>query len=114
MTTAIERAKAAMNDAEEFSMEAKELIRDLLAIVERLPVTADGVPVVPEQDIVWVYEDGYYLHKRRIVWRYNPKAKAARKNGWWTSPIYGHTEWSELRVSECYSSVEAAEAARKR
>lgn len=63
----------------------------LAAIVERLPKTADGVPVVPG-DVVF-HPTGHYSHvtDRRGV------------------RLYGNGEWVD--IESCYSTIEAAEAA---
>jgi hypothetical protein len=82
---------------------AREVLR-LSAIVERLPTTADGVPKL-EGDIV--YSPSGRRHRVRVD----------RHGG--GDPIYYVPEainvggdWRDLLVSECYSTHQAAEAAR--
>lgn len=65
----------------------------------KLPITADGVLVIPGPDHVWCAEN----IERRIEWRHNPRSPNKRKNGWWTRPVGGMCEWSDIPVSECFS-----------
>lgn len=76
--------------------------RDALrAIVDKLPRTADVVPVVPSMDEVYVLDD------RGRVWS-TPIAWHNQLHCYWSTRGYGRT------VGECYSTREAAaEAARK-
>ena len=70
---------------------ALDELERLRAIVDKLPKTADGVPVVPGLDNVWV------------------------KNGPNVRPSESMTTWRLLQVrrSYCYSTREAAEAAKQ-
>jgi hypothetical protein len=85
-------------------MQIEEMTREqLLKIVRRLPLTADGVPVVPGME-VWV--DG-------TAW----SNKGDRAWNFYDRPFTGEIEictnlWCQL-ASKCYSTREAALAARE-
>jgi hypothetical protein len=82
-------------------------IERLRAIVDRLPRTADGVPVVPTRDQVYGGE------KRTI----NRRAFFSCLHNWNTLPACENATAEEqafpVPVSKCYSTHEAAERARK-
>ena len=93
----IERAEAFLRSGTEHEM-PDDIIRDLLAVVKRLPRTADGVPVMPG-DWVWVGQT-----------RFKPDAETM------LVPVCvpdGKGGWRDLHVSECHSTRTAAEQARK-
>ena len=81
--------------------ELKAQNAELRGVVDKLPKTADGVPVVP---------------------RMNVYANRINGDGTWPDPYAGRlpqqfavfdgVDWSRL-PSECYSTIEAAESARK-
>lgn len=83
--------------------EQRKELASLQAIVEKLPKTKDGVPVVIRADTVWIYVG-------------LPSTKYKRSNemiGWWA---YFGDKFGPCRprlIQECYSSKEAAEAARE-
>ena len=72
--------------------------RELRAIVDKLPKTADGVSVVPHVDIVWAICNG------RIESRHWYRGDRS-----W---VYGELSQYTVRVDECYSTRAAAEAAK--
>ena len=79
-------------------------IRELRAIVDKLPVTADGVPVVPGEDTVWRWSS-------ILGWVECQIETSEPEDGGWeyvlcTSLIGGG-------VDSCYSTREAAEAAKE-
>lgn len=74
---------------------------DLLAVVSRLPKTADGLPVT-DHDTVWVWTDQVVIGLSYVYWR----AATVRPEAW-----HGH---SAIPYSKCYSTREAAEAANAR
>lgn len=67
-------------------------IKRLRAIVDKLPTTVDGVPIVPGTD----------------VWR---KCSACHHVHPWRS--YDRPDFSTKVLAECYSTREAAEAAKE-
>lgn len=74
---------------------ANNRIAELEAIVAKLPLTADGVPVVPMTDSVWgISHHGNVL--KMTVWANGLAAPMATLERW-TVP-----------VSECYSTEQAA------
>jgi hypothetical protein len=73
-------------------------VERLQAIVDKLPKTADGVRVVPHVDIVWAIYNG------RIGNRHWYRGD----QNW----VYGEFSHHTVRVDKCYSSREAAEAAK--
>jgi len=74
----------------------------LLSIVDSLPKTADGVPVMPGADIWWICNG--------LIWHGCVLGVTAR--GLWVTPDEGDHAGT-WQPSDCYSSREAAEAARK-
>jgi len=83
--------------------EAKAEIERLQTIVDKLPKTADGVPVVPGMvlhDPIWI-EDPFGVHQLLV---FCPNAR--------------RSEWScndgEVDTSQCYSTREAAQAAKEK
>lgn len=115
MSNVIENATELADDLElEGRDHSAKRVHDLLAIVRKLPVTADGVVVVPQVETVWSIVGGSNYLERAIDRRYNPKSPSKRKNGWWTRPKnYTNYEYDDLPVSSCYSTRAAAEAARE-
>lgn len=76
-------------------------IERLQAIVNKLPVTKDGVPVVPGTDCVWIDTGVVGLRASGDIDR----------NGWASfGDNYGCCR--SRRTTECYSTREAAEQAR--
>ena len=79
-------------------------LRELRAIVDKLPVTADGVTVVPGEDTVWRWSSIRGWVECQI------ETSEPEDGGWeyvlCTSLIGGG-------VDSCYSTREAAEAAKK-
>lgn len=87
---------------------------DPIALIEaakRLPLTADGVRVVAYEDSVFAIDPDNGIERRRIEHRCNPSSPNKHKNGWWTRPL-GFAPFTDRQVSECFSSLAAAEAAR--
>jgi len=70
--------------------------KEAQAIVEKLPKTADGVPVTPKQTI-------YFTFGATLC-----EATSFMELGW---PV--HQLYSPTSISRCYSTREAAEQARK-
>lgn len=86
--------------------EAAAEIERLAAIVDRLPVTADGVRVVPGMDVYWPNRETTTL----------PSPVAGFSVG--NDPRYAHSWDNEfldhwVKVSLCYSTRDAALAARE-
>tara|TARA_R110000803_G_scaffold43701_7_gene93050 strand:+ start:6327 stop:6626 length:300 start_codon:yes stop_codon:yes gene_type:complete len=71
---------------------AATIIRDLLAVVEKLPVTADGVVVVPGMPL-WGWVD-----------RHDGTPGLAHRQNWMV--------WRVAEINRCYSTKATAEAAR--
>ena len=101
-----ERGPIDWNAADRLILESADRIAELEAVAERLPRTADGVPVVPGM-IVWIHERG--SSKIGTPWQTLTE-----------QVVTGMTEGcveveSRLRLFEaaacCYSTREAAEAA---
>lgn len=84
----VERARQALRITQE--VPAQNAIRDLIAVVERLPVTADGVPYIPIIDKVVV---------RDVVFGWLPVQS-------------GFEHCGPHNPRTCYSSIQAAEDAR--
>lgn len=77
-----------------------EKLREATAIVDKLPKTADGVPIVPGCDVVWI-------DTKVIGFRCSSEIGI---DGWVSfGDEYGCCR--SRRVGECYSTREAAEAA---
>lgn len=72
---------------------------ELEAIDAKLPKTADGATVVPFVDPVWAVAT---CGVERRYWEHSD-----------CSWVYGNLRHKTIRVSECYSTREAAEAAGK-
>jgi hypothetical protein len=86
-------------------------VEQLHAIVDRLPRTADGVPVVPGVDRVWwPNADDHTDH-----WQQGETPGCYGLMPCWTYETNENGEAIErqIRVDECYSSREAAERARQ-
>lgn len=73
------------------------------AIVDKLPKTKDGVSVVPGEDVVWHPEVKSNVSNELQAMAIDIDGGAA----WWRTPK------DRRFVSDCYSTREAAEAARK-
>ena len=101
MAIDLDRLRRQVMSEAEASAAADEVER-LQATDDKLPKTADGVPVVPHVDPVWAWDACLHEAKPRW-WR-------GGDHNW----VYGELEHETVRVSECYSSPEAAEAADKR
>lgn len=92
-------------EAARLDREQRDRIKDLEAIVSRLPHTADGVPVVPgdevwHPDYLWrSWEVDYDGDAFEYTVAINPDRKG--------------NEWDEAYVSDCYSTPQAAEKASK-
>ena len=86
---------------QECMAEAADEIERLRAIVERLPKTADKMPMVPSLDVVWWSHPviNPTVHARRILW--------SDRYGRWI--LQG---CPEFKPSDGYSTKEAAEKAR--
>jgi len=97
-----DRTRAMSRSLKEASDRAAEITR-LRAIVEKLPKTADGVPVVPGDEL----------------WVRHPDGGCAGTRRWWKHPSLGwsvgfeHMQNEPIDVSSCYSTREAAEAAKE-
>jgi hypothetical protein len=76
-------------------------VERLRAIVDKLPKTADGVPVVPMME-VWFWNDADYIDSAHAYTFSQQRHKV---------PISILTEWGWVRVAHCYSTREAVEAA---
>lgn len=91
---------------QKYDEQATEIER-LREIVDRLPKTADGVLVVPTIDRVYGGETS--ITERRVF--------CSMLGNWNTLPIDKHAPSEDrafpVPVSECYSTREAAEKARK-
>ena len=74
-------------------------IKRLQAIVDKLPKTADGVPVVPD-DLV------YYLNANNTITECNVQWRSEDGRYWACRGIQG----PPFRVEKCYSTRKAAEA----
>ena len=73
---------------------------ELLKVVEKLPKTADGVPVVPETT-VWYPEAGY-MNEGVVRW----------DGGDYYAKFQPMDQWSpRVAVSDCYSTEQAAKEA---
>lgn len=111
MSNVIERAEACLSG--DVAVSTYELIRDLLAIVSRLPVDAEGNPVLPGDEVwhpesvsdapllVYVAEDG--TGGVGACWVTVP---TSIESGCWMRSF-------DAPVSDCYPTREAAEAARE-
>ena len=78
------------------------VLSEAVEIIKRLPVTANGVVVVPGDEVFPIKD---------ISYRWFVKDKIC---GEWKAEAYaGMQEWIDKPVSECYSTKEAAEDARK-
>ena len=105
--TLIERLRCCrgMCAAQEECLEAAAEIERLTTIVESLPKTADGVPVVPGKDSVWHpehlqdYPDMLIINEVEFAEVFFGPADEVVDASW--------------PVSECYSTRELAVAARK-
>jgi hypothetical protein len=75
-------------------------IERLLAIVAKLPKTADGVPVVPGMRVWWVCN--------RAIWAGTVDGVTCDQV--WLIPDEGE-HWGTWSPSDCYSTREAAEKA---
>ena len=76
---------------------AAKSLRTLANIVDRLPVTADGVPVVWNQSVWWATASGGVQEMRVVIPR--------------TSPCMNDVASNAAAFAKCYSTREAAEAA---
>lgn len=113
MSNVIERAKALAElldgcDVEKIAkqLDAPDTIRELLTIIERLPVTADGVYVPASDGGEFVYFPGDPLPLRVCF---------SVDSGTWAVRNWGDLPEGEVRhyTSCCYATREAAEAARE-
>jgi hypothetical protein len=104
--------------------ESARAIRDMLAIVEKLPVTADGVPVVPGacECVYIVDDDGDWWATNNLVLGGDGVWQAWQWKSWDAHESRGsRPSWSPVGVpshgcvpvSDCYSTRAAAEAARE-
>ena len=105
-------------DTLEFTAKSHGVIRDLLAaldemqgVVERLPVTADGVRVVPGDTVLWLR-----IGPRGGVRIERVKVGCEGEIGtWWCSDNCNSMgdEWELLQdsLADCYATIEAVEAA---
>jgi hypothetical protein len=93
----VELCKVAAKEIE--SLEAG--FAEAKAIVDKLPKTADGVVVTPDMKILWAINNGEVSSRRR--------SKVA-DDSW----VYGRYESESARIRDCYSTREAAEAAKAR
>jgi hypothetical protein len=113
-------ARATMLDAHSLVEAQAEEIKRLRKIVEKLPKTADGVPVVHGADFVWQYHD---TQKAIVRWSVEvDTALASRGRCYPVTTNEGETSDCQYitekgggclskQVSMCYSTREAAEAA---
>ena len=107
----LEEATEVIYKLHECAVSRNDEIDRLQAIVDRLPKTADGVPIVPhDQPTVWVFT------KRTGLYRPGEPAQ------WWDMIVHsyedgklvgfvGGSHMAKIDPSECYSTKEAAEAA---
>lgn len=99
--------KIGTEDMEALTADRDRLARenaDLRAVVERLPKTADGVPVTPGQ-LIWPRSD--------IMQPEDEEGTAVKCRWYICDPLGGELiEDDELDLSKCYSTRAAAEAAR--
>jgi len=102
----IKRLRAELVEIEECFDEANKYIVDYMAeidrlqvIVDKLPKTADGVPVVPGKDIVW-HPDVRHIRGAPMPLDIDANGEAA----WWRTPDERYS------VEDCYSTQEAAKA----
>lgn len=81
-------------------------IADLQAIVEKLPKTKDGVPVVPfTTPDLWALLDGDLFYIYSLDWLRADVCKGSNQND--------TGETFRFEINECYSTREAAEAAKE-
>lgn len=78
------------------------LLRELADIVSKLPVTADGVRVVPKLDRVWYLSQSGFVLASENIWR-----DTTQDGSPWMAASHC------VRVSNCYSTREAAERSRQ-
>ena len=91
----------AQTDVSAFVAAVADKVERLQAIVDRLPLDAEGNPVTPERELVSVYY-GVQQEPRRVC--------EIRAGGW---RFYGSSWYAEGELSrQCYGSTEAAEKAR--
>jgi len=99
--------------------EIKDLRRQLAqaqAVIDKLPKTADGMPVV-RGDTLYVYcrRAGLYRPREgRRAWDCKVRDIRHDENHGWKLRVYvsgSHMEW--FWATDCYSTREAAEAAKK-
>lgn len=98
----IERAEAMLVEAHP-QWHFRSTLEELLAVVKRLPVTADGVPVVEARPLYWWDRDVLRVGAggmEETMMFHDPD-----RRGVWLSPNCG--------IAGCYSTREAAEQARK-
>lgn len=105
----VERARylADRNDTDwAGSLEVGAMLRTLANIVERLPVTADGVRVVPGMDVYWPNRETQTLPSPIAGFVVGNDLRYAHS---WDNEFLDH--W--VKVSLCYSTRESALAAQK-
>lgn len=96
-------------------------IAELEAIVNRLPETADGVPVVPGDTVWWPYDDrdfGEGPHEMEVgqFWKWSSEQEDWEddKCGIAVPCAYIEHDWVSRDLRDCYSTREAAEKAQKK
>lgn len=110
MTDLIERAEACLDyilagySPGSKTRQAADVIRDLLAVVERLPRTADGVPVVPGREMWCINHLSFVGDPRGSI--HSHAVQNINERGW----CFGGDHF--IPWSKCYSTRAAAERAR--
>lgn len=100
----LKRMLGSFTTRDQLELAAAARIAELEAIVAKRPKTADGVPVVPGSE-VWHPE---------YMWRPWWVEYCDSSGGYFVpiNPDRRGNEWDEAAVSDCYSTPQAAEAAR--
>lgn len=97
--------------------EERQALRTLIELAERLPVTADGVRVVPQIDTVWGY--GQFTKKGSMDELAPEKLSCGSITDadWHDGQVEfccpNSNSYFYLNISECYSTKAAAIAARE-
>lgn len=112
LNSGIADCKAFSVSARDLEYEMLEEIERLQAIVDKLPETKDDVHVLPG-DTVWSIGDDGVIEERGVLW--SPQALWSSEAHPWPGYSAGFgIKGPPIAVEDCYSTREAAEAAREK